>query len=216
MSYADDVNEKTKDIKPVTREEMFLQKIADNVSGGTGGGGADLLNEYGFLKKEVLPPNYGYGVMDEQLVSINPDSLTSTGHGTYVTTSKHFLEINVGQTYTINYNNVEYSCVAMDGGVVDESAANMGYAVFGDVSIVTGGESTGEPFYIMIVPSDADITIIVAPLDGAEITNLAFTGNAWIASPFKSTPIVLTSPNGTSYEITVDDNGTLSATAITE
>lgn len=45
----------------------------------------------------------------------------------------------VGQTYIVNWNGSEYTCVAFAAG--DGSVG-----VLGDVSIMSGGESTGEPF----------------------------------------------------------------------
>lgn len=39
-------------------------------------------------------------------------------------------------------------------------------------------------------------------------------GNAWFAGTVEGTAIILASPNGTRYKITVDDNGTISATAV--
>lgn len=43
---------------------------------------------------------------------------------------------------------------------------------------------------------------------------LDWEGNAWFAGTVEGTALILSSPNGTRYKITVDDSGTLSATAI--
>ena len=45
---------------------------------------------------------------------------------------------------------------------------------------------------------------------------LDWEGNAWYAGTVEGTALILKSPNGTRFQITVDDSGTLSATAITE
>lgn len=45
---------------------------------------------------------------------------------------------------------------------------------------------------------------------------LDWYGNAWYAGTVEGTALILSSPNGTRFKVTVDDNGTLSATAITE
>ena len=42
---------------------------------------------------------------------------------------------------------------------------------------------------------------------------LDWDGNAWYAGTLECTGILLTSPNGTKYKITVSDDGTLTATA---
>ena len=43
---------------------------------------------------------------------------------------------------------------------------------------------------------------------------LDWSGNAWYAGTVECTGIILTSPNGTKYQISVADNGTLSATTV--
>lgn len=40
-------------------------------------------------------------------------------------------------------------------------------------------------------------------------------GNGWFSGTVEATALILSSPNGTRFKITVDDNGTLSATAVT-
>lgn len=45
---------------------------------------------------------------------------------------------------------------------------------------------------------------------------LDWSGNAWYAGSVECTALIMKSPNGTRYQITVDDSGTLSATTITE
>jgi hypothetical protein len=39
-------------------------------------------------------------------------------------------------------------------------------------------------------------------------------GNAWFSGTMEGTAVILASPNGTRYKVTVSDSGTLSATAI--
>ena len=54
----------------------------------------------------------------------------------------------------------------------------------------------------------------------AEARSNAYTidwnGNAWHAGTVEGTAMILSSPNGTRFQITVSDNGTLSATQIVE
>ena len=45
---------------------------------------------------------------------------------------------------------------------------------------------------------------------------LDWDGNAWFAGHVEATALILKSPNGTRFNITVDDSGTLTATAITQ
>ena len=75
---------------------------------------------------------------------------------------------NTGSIYTVSYNGQQYECVAqdLDGGVA-----------IGDIGLMAGGTSTGEPFIIAEMPAPQDIgdgTLaygLVIPIDGStEIT----------------------------------------------
>ena len=45
---------------------------------------------------------------------------------------------------------------------------------------------------------------------------LDWSGNAWYAGTVEGTAMILSSPNGTRFKVTVANDGTLSASAITE
>ena len=58
---------------------------------------------------------------------------------------------------------------------------------------------------------------IVGIGNGANPANgytLDWSGNGWFAGTVEATAIILSSPNGTSFKITVDDNGNLTTTAV--
>lgn len=87
------------------------------------------------------------------------------------------LSVEVGKTYTVKWNGTEYVCTAQ----LPPSASTMRGAVLGNLGLVTGGVSTGEPFMIMCFGADsaAEMGIggLAAPLDGSETVTLSITYN---------------------------------------
>lgn len=69
-------------------------------------------------------------------------------YGAEIANSSSFT-FEVGTTYTVNWNGTEYTSV---GGAVKN---RINYV--GDASLITGNESTGEPFFIAIIPNGAII-----------------------------------------------------------
>lgn len=90
----------------------------------------------------------------------------------------------IGETYKIVYNGTEYSCVCQDGTDIGEA----GTAVFGNAGFLTTGESSGEPFVVMIPTPEMAAEVeatglfydITGLLDGtgvsAETMTLSITG----------------------------------------
>lgn len=62
----------------------------------------------------------------------------------YVAFTEEFITLKVGVTYKVIWDNVEYTCTAMD----TSAYGNPGDVALGDVAYAFGGESTGEPFAI--------------------------------------------------------------------
>lgn len=116
------------DLTPITRMEMFLKQY-----GGGGGGGSvpkPLTYDYmpeGYPTKSVQTTT----LMEEQQVAF-----TLNG-GFYVAQLTNALEIVEGQTYTVNWDGTEYICVS--------SLTDMGL-IIGNLSIMSLGDDTGEPF----------------------------------------------------------------------
>ena len=113
-----------------------------------------LVEVYGFavidLKRmdgDLLPEGYPYretveiAIMAEQLAML--PSETDFGKSTEI------VELTVGGQYIVNWDGKEYPCVGKEY-VTDELTS----VCIGDVSSLTGGESTGEPFAVVMVPGD--------------------------------------------------------------
>ena len=66
----------------------------------------------------------------------------------------------VGETYTVNWNGTAYTCVAQDLSVMGP-----GVIALGDISEVTGGQSTGEPFAAVSADMGNGVLIQFTPLD---------------------------------------------------
>lgn len=83
----------------------------------------------------------------------------------------------VGEKYTINYNGTDYECEA-----IDMSALGAPGIYFGNVGAMTGGNDTGEPFVLGILPlevqPDMGAAAMVMALDGAESVRLSISGVA--------------------------------------
>ena len=116
------------DLTPITRMEKFLKNF-----GGGGGGSVPkpLTYDYmpeGYPSKSMQTTT----LMEEQAVEFTLDSTT------YSVTLTNPFEISEGQTYTVNWDGTEYECVSFD--------SNGFYYKFGNMSILDGGDDTGEPF----------------------------------------------------------------------
>lgn len=87
-------------------------------------------------------------------------------------------KFTLGEKYTINYNGADYECLALDGSLMGIA----GLVGFGNVGAMLGGDSTGEPFVLGIVPLEAQpengVAGIVIALDGATSVTVSISGNA--------------------------------------
>ena len=74
-----------------------------------------------------------------------------------------------GEIYTVTYNGVPCECIAQ----IDEEDGILAY-ILGDFGAISGGISTGEPFYIVSAPSEGLVGII--PLDGSTEITVSISG----------------------------------------
>lgn len=87
----------------------------------------------------------------------------------------------------------------------------------GDKSFVYGTynvEDTSSK-YVSIVGNGAGYDSATQEYKRSNAHTLDWDGNAWFAGSVEGTALILKSPNGTRYQITVDDSGALTATAAT-
>ena len=148
-------------------------------------------------------------LMEEQEVTF-----AATGKGIYRATAPVKIDISDGQTYTVVWDGVEYSCV----GHVAAGGSYIGNPV------AFGAESTGEPFvYANLNPSiwvsyDTATThtikvmrqqVTYTPIDVNFIPNtIQRVGDDVIISSS-------TADSTKKFKITVNDSGTISATEVT-
>ena len=70
--------------------------------------------------------------------------------------------------------------------------------------------------YTSLAQSSIDVTSETAKLIQPYLTLTPSDIGALPVGPIEGTPIILTSPNGTRYQLAVADDGTLTATEVTE
>lgn len=86
------------------------------------------------------------------------------------------IDIIEGETYTVNYNGTSYECVCVE---VE------GVSYLGDVSVLGGTESTGEPFCIASMIDNGEIIYIILPIDGAQSVTMSILGKEIVKIPDK-------------------------------
>lgn len=91
----------------------------------------------------------------------------------------------IGEEYSVSWNGVPYSCVALP---YEEEGVLMG-AMLGNVGAMTGESMTEEPFLVICVtPEMMEVTgspvgIMIMPLDGSESVTLSISGLMEIVHP---------------------------------
>ena len=152
--------------------EILVGKLAEELdkNGAGGGGGADILNENGIIKQQHLPDGYPYKEVgnDYILPATEPVYDDATGYFT-ISSGVYASMFTIGEIYTVNWNGVDYECVALDA-----SMWGSGPVGFGNLGFVTGGDDTGEPFVIVVLPLEAQAerggAAVVLPRDGSTPT----------------------------------------------
>lgn len=137
---------------------------------GSGGSGADLLNEDGVLKQSVLPEGYPYSTVAEVL----PETTPIYSDGTFIFSEG--ATILDGGTYIVNWNDMEYTVIA---SIIYENN-NIPVGVLGNFSALDGAGDTGEPFVIMLVPpeyvEEAGFGGMAIDLDRSESVTVSIKG----------------------------------------
>lgn len=110
---------------------------------------------------EILPETEWVGDPDQNGQAVLPNLIT----------------LEVGKTYTVNYNGMDYECVVIDG---TEIGIPIPVWVLGNLSLMTGGENTGEPFVMAVYPPEVAewqlFAIMLVPIDGSTSGTLSISG----------------------------------------
>lgn len=134
--------------------------------------------------------------------------------------------ISAGQTYIVTWDGVEYECVCMV-----ESAA--GQTCIGNASFFSSrNNNTGEPFLIrrngdsraciVYKQTNDDETISIKVVEKQQVVlhqlgeEYLPNGNCFASTEDGGTALILYSPNGTRYALTVDDAGNFYMSAVIE
>lgn len=142
--------------EPITRKEMFLNAVAKS-GGGSGGGGADLLNENGIIKKEYLPEGFPYKsgedvvIMPSTTLVRDPDSYFFVIPNTINTS-----ELSEGAKCVVRFEVAgeafEYEVTAKE---VPENDEGLKWLLGNMILLDDEAEDTGEPFLIAILTPEA-------------------------------------------------------------
>lgn len=116
---------------------------------------------------------------EEAEVEFLPETVLEGADGQFMSTAPLVADLTNGNTYTVNYNGTNYLCTAK---YLSEGAG--GYYCLGDLGTagLPGEATTGEPFVVMVAPSDmvgpSDMSMMLIALDGAETVTLSIRGIA--------------------------------------
>lgn len=134
--------------EPMTRDEVNLYNLCQSHSFGTG-------------ETYLLPETELTFEMNEDLGA--PMAMISLAY-----------EMEVGNTYTVSFDGVEYTCQAIQGGAGGSALGNLG---------AFGGDDTGEPFLIA-----EDGGMFVIPLNGASSAVMSIKGVVDVPVEYKYAP----------------------------
>ena len=177
-----------------------------SVSGGGGGGSVPKPLTYDYMPE-------GYPTKSVQTTTLMEEQEVAFAleNGVYTAYLTEALEIAEGQTYAVNWDGTEYECVCF--------VFNLSPTI-GNMSILGLGDDTGEPFLY----SSADRAFFVT-IDTSASHTISFKRIEEIVTPMATeflpsevNELIMNSstPNSTKkFKITVDDNGTISATEVT-
>ena len=140
----------------ILRVQFFADIAIDFTKVEVGGSGGT--NDWNELNNRPFYSETGETVLPETTVEFDPDA------GERMIAD--VIPVAVGNPYKVYWNGTEYFCVA---GIVDMEGLPL--FVLGDFSVMTGVESTGEPFVIAVLPAE------VAAEMGAGATVLALDGS---------------------------------------
>lgn len=151
-------------ITDVNGTQTFDVMDGKDGAGGSGGG----VTDYNKLENKPV----GVDVVDilpETTVEVDPDN---DGQGVL----PDVVDVQVGKTYTVRWNGTDYICTAQ----VHEPQEGIQAAALGDLGGMTGGESTGEPFVVIVLDSATAAAVgagvMFMALDGSTSVTLSITG----------------------------------------
>jgi hypothetical protein len=203
---------------PLTREEMYLKRIAERGggSGGSGGSGISVTAQVGqtirvkAVDAKGIPTEWeavdyqekicgSEGGMVEVLAECQPPLIDS--EGIYGVT-ENVQTLNVGDTCTVKWNGTEYACVAQD-----VSAMSPGALLLGD-GTMAGLAGNGEPFVVLYIPGGEGLNpavLQIIPMDGSTDPTIAIytEGETIQTIPPKYLPEALQFGEGPAFETIV-------------
>ena len=115
----------------------------------------------------------------------------------------NILNLETGKTYTINYNGIDYECIANDGAEVDFPGWYLG-----NISSFTGGADTGEPFIMLVFLPDFPQGLILMPLDDSTSGTLSISGDIKILKTIDEEYLGLNVKNGSGDSSVIEGYGT--------
>ena len=104
-----------------------------------------------------------------------------------------------------------YGCAAIGDATAafgyNSVAKGLGQTAIGKCNVIDNDHE-----YAFIIGNGADMRVE----SRANIHTVDWDGNAWFAGTVEGTALILTSPGGKRFKVTVDDSGVLSAAEVTE
>lgn len=147
-----------------------------------GEGGTDVLNDKGIIKQEHLPEGFPY-LEDGGFTVLLPETAWE-GEGQVVLPDTTAAPLVIGNSYTISWNGTDYVCECVDASVIDAPPSAW---VMGNYGATTGGTDTGEPFIIMVLPSElveeAGFGAMIGPLDGSTTGTVSISEGSQTITP---------------------------------
>ena len=119
------------------------------------------------LTYDYMPEGYPKKAMGTVTLMKEQELAFTSTMGAYAATITNALEIVVGQTYTVNWDGTEYECV----GAVFNSIP-----ILGNLSVVSAGDDTGEPFLYTKNPSENIFQFVTTDASASHTISVKTTG----------------------------------------
>lgn len=175
-------DDQSKGEKLVTKSELDAAVAAGGGGSGEGGGGG--LPTGGEPHQMLVTDGEGNAKWEERThyeTFVNSDILPENSPmyipdtESFMMTEPFVVTPEPGNTYTVVWNGTAFSCTAVMANIDGLDAVYLGNG------IVIGGEDTGEPFGIAVLPPDmmeemGGATGMILPLDGSTDATIAITG----------------------------------------
>lgn len=142
------------DLRNLTTNDKDSLVAAINEAAASSGAGSSVPKP---LTYDYMPEGYPSRTMQITTLMEEQELAFSLNQGAYVSLLAGGFEVAAGQTYTVKWDGTEYECV---GAALGKDAY-----VFGNLSIVSGGADTGEPFIYVYVISENEAFGQFATLD---------------------------------------------------